>query len=246
MKATNTSLVVVNYAAFGSVALAPFFITEVWMVVGCLIIWQWFNIVGLSAGAHRYFSHGSFETSSFWKWVMGLSSMWCLNGPPCIWADAHKKHHHHADKEEDPYMRFFLDGDTPVSHTTEVKDSFLLRMCRDRFHLTTLKHHWELVLIYPLVLAFINPMLVFWLWLVPAGLAQLTLRILLWVTHVRSRGYRNFNTKDNSVNVWWLSLIAGGEGWHNNHHRNPSRSNFKIKPWEIDISYWFINLIRNR
>ncbi|MGB5631187.1 MAG: hypothetical protein WBM86_00230 [Waterburya sp.] len=30
-------------------------------------------------------------------------------------------------------------------------------------------------------------------------------------------GYRNFNTPDNSRNLWWTAILAYWEGWHNNH-----------------------------
>jgi len=31
-------------------------------------------------------------------------------------------------------------------------------------------------------------------------------------------GYRNYETGDNSRNLWWVALLTYGEGWHNNHH----------------------------
>ena len=34
-------------------------------------------------------------------------------------------------------------------------------------------------------------------------------------------GYRNYETRDESRNLWWVALLAFGEGWHNNHHAHP-------------------------
>ena len=31
-------------------------------------------------------------------------------------------------------------------------------------------------------------------------------------------GYRNYETSDDSRNLWWVGVLAFGEGWHNNHH----------------------------
>ena len=31
-------------------------------------------------------------------------------------------------------------------------------------------------------------------------------------------GYRTWQTKDDSRNLWWVGLVAWGEGWHNTHH----------------------------
>lgn len=57
------------------------------------------------------------------------------------------------------------------------------------------------------------------------------------IGHIRSLGYRNFNTTDNSVNNVFVSLILWGQGWHNNHHARPNNSNFRVKWWEIDIAH---------
>ena len=31
-------------------------------------------------------------------------------------------------------------------------------------------------------------------------------------------GYRTWQTKEDSRNLWWVGLVAWGEGWHNTHH----------------------------
>jgi stearoyl-CoA desaturase (delta-9 desaturase) len=37
-----------------------------------------------------------------------------------------------------------------------------------------------------------------------------------------------------------------GEGWHNNHHNDPTNSQFGEKWWEFDLGYWFIKRIAKR
>lgn len=65
--------------------------------------------------------------------------------------------------------------------------------------------------------------------------------------HLRSCGYRNFDTKDNSVNVLLLGLFAFGQGWHNNHHQHPRRYDFGGERWfEIDVCRWIVRLIDSR
>ena len=34
-------------------------------------------------------------------------------------------------------------------------------------------------------------------------------------------GSKRFPTRDDSRNNWWVALLTGGEGWHNNHHAHP-------------------------
>ena len=37
-------------------------------------------------------------------------------------------------------------------------------------------------------------------------------------------GYRNYETRDHSRNLWWVALVSYGEGWHNNHHAHPANA----------------------
>ncbi|PSB14114.1 acyl-CoA desaturase, partial [filamentous cyanobacterium CCP2] len=62
------------------------------------------------------------------------------------------------------------------------------------------------------------------------------------VTHLW--GYRTFETADNSRNLWWAALLTYGEGWHNNHHAHPQVAKAGWQWWEIDVTWWAINLLR--
>jgi len=53
-------------------------------------------------------------------------------------------------------------------------------------------------------------------------------------------GYRNYETTDDSKNLWWVGLLAWGEGWHNNHHAYQRMARHGHKWWEIDMSFWTI------
>jgi fatty-acid desaturase len=37
-----------------------------------------------------------------------------------------------------------------------------------------------------------------------------------------------------------LAPLVLGEGWHNNHHRDPSSARHGSKWWEIDVTYYAI------
>src|SRR5690606_17250078 len=57
-------------------------------------------------------------------------------------------------------------------------------------------------------------------------------------------GYKNFKTNDASKNNLIIGLIAGGEGWHNNHHADPTSATTKVKWWEIDMTYFLILILK--
>jgi fatty-acid desaturase len=50
-------------------------------------------------------------------------------------------------------------------------------------------------------------------------------------------GYRNYETTDDSRNLWWVGLLAYGEGWHNNHHAYQRMAKHGHKWWEFDMTY---------
>jgi stearoyl-CoA desaturase (delta-9 desaturase) len=68
-----------------------------------------------------------------------------------------------------------------------------------------------------------------------------------WLVNSASHtfGYRNFDVSDLSTNCWWVALLTYGEGWHNNHHAFPTSARHGLRPWEVDLSYGFIRLLKS-
>ncbi|MGH8597958.1 MAG: DesA family fatty acid desaturase [Gammaproteobacteria bacterium] len=58
------------------------------------------------------------------------------------------------------------------------------------------------------------------------------------------RGYRNFATADNSTNLTPWGILIGGEELHNNHHAFASSARFAVKPWEFDLGWCYIQMLR--
>jgi stearoyl-CoA desaturase (delta-9 desaturase) len=79
-----------------------------------------------------------------------------------------------------------------------------------------------------------------------AGIAALNVPLLLNVfCHIPKLGYKNFQLKDDSVNVWWMALVCAGEGWHNNHHAYPASAKSGGKAWEIDPSWCVLRALKS-
>ncbi len=57
-------------------------------------------------------------------------------------------------------------------------------------------------------------------------------------------GYRNYESPDDSTNMTPWAFWIGGEELHNNHHAYPSSARFSIKPWEFDIGWMYIRILR--
>ena len=57
-------------------------------------------------------------------------------------------------------------------------------------------------------------------------------------------GYRNYETTDQSRNLWWVAILAYGEGWHNNHHAHQHLARAGHKWWEVDPTFMAIRVLQ--
>jgi stearoyl-CoA desaturase (Delta-9 desaturase) len=57
-------------------------------------------------------------------------------------------------------------------------------------------------------------------------------------------GYRNFESPDAARNILPFGFIVGGEELHNNHHTYPNSAKFSVKPWEFDLGWVWIRMLR--
>ena len=53
-------------------------------------------------------------------------------------------------------------------------------------------------------------------------------------------GRRDFESRDESRNNWFVAALVFGEGWHNNHHAFPASARHGLRRSQIDISWWVI------
>ena len=58
------------------------------------------------------------------------------------------------------------------------------------------------------------------------------------ITHIW--GTRRFATNDLSTNNFLIALFTFGEGWHNNHHANPTSSRHGMTGYEVDMNWYGI------
>ncbi len=64
--------------------------------------------------------------------------------------------------------------------------------------------------------------------------------IINWFAH--KYGSVNFNLKNTSTNLLKVDWLMMGEGYHNNHHKNPSSTNFGFRWYELDPTYVIIRI----
>ncbi len=57
-------------------------------------------------------------------------------------------------------------------------------------------------------------------------------------------GYRNFEAPDASTNISPWGILIAGEELHNNHHTYPTSAKLSVKPYELDIGWVYISVLR--
>jgi stearoyl-CoA desaturase (delta-9 desaturase) len=90
----------------------------------------------------------------------------------------------------------------------------------------------------------IDPYLVLFAYVIPAGYCLHTLGLVNCVIH--RWGYKNYEGQagESRNNVLLAILTLGANGWHNNHHATPSDWKHGKRKWEIDPTSLIIRMMK--
>jgi stearoyl-CoA desaturase (delta-9 desaturase) len=215
--------------------------------------------VGIGMCYHRLLTHRGYQVPKWLEYVMAICATMSLEGGPIFWVSTHRVHHQLSDQEGDPHspreggwwahLGWLLFG-----HALHAQTAALARyspdLCRDRFHVWLSKYHWV-----PITLSGVLLLAGGWIWGgwvngVALVLWGVLLRVTLglhatWLVNSATHlwGSRRFDTRDDSRNLWWVAMVSGGEGWHNNHHAHPVSARHGLAWYEIDPNYICIWLL---
>ncbi|MDR3614365.1 MAG: fatty acid desaturase [Candidatus Obscuribacterales bacterium] len=210
--------------------------------------------LGVTVGYHRLLSHRSFRCPKIVEYFWVLGGYLALEGSPAWWAAVHRAHHKHADTPDDPhsprdgykhsYFKWMFKQDPHIIDVPTLSPDIL----RDPVYRILDTGDDALLLVanigYRVALYFLFGWQVALASLV-AGLMILQLPLILNLfCHIPRLGYKNFDTVNDAVNVWWVAVIAGGEGWHNNHHAFPSSARHGLAKNEFDLTWTIIQIQR--
>jgi stearoyl-CoA desaturase (delta-9 desaturase) len=230
---------------------APWFFT--WSALGVTVLLHWLTCsIGICLMYHRCLSHRSLKLAGPVHFFATLCGVLSGEGKPLTWTAVHRLHHSRSDKAGDPHSP--LDGPW-WSHLYWM------------FHVINLGTKEKLYRRYTPDLLNDKTVMFFektygW-WLFGSGIALFLiggLPFLFWglcarmvfayhstwfvnsATHLW--GYRNYETADQSRNLWWVAILSYGEGWHNNHHAHPHVAPAGHRWWEFDPTWQVIRLLR--
>jgi len=221
------------------------------------------NVLGMSLGYHRYFTHKAFETSKPMRYVLGILAQCGVYGSLKRWCADHRRHHALADKPGDTHSPYFDDYGHPLAGRPGMKHAHLGWAYGDAMtnmdifgkgivgdpviewcHRTRYLWFAVSVLVLPVLwgLALGGPKAVVSTVLVAGFLrVALALHAIAAVNSVGHRyGYQNFSGQDEARNNPLLGYLTLGEGWHNNHHEYPRAASNQLRAFEIDMTGWLV------
>ena len=201
---------------------------------------------GMTMTFHRLLSHKSWNPPKWFEYVGTFLGTYGLTGSSIAWTAIHREHHHHTDDEQDPHSPLYK-GFVHVQWMSMFdipKPRYAAHLLRSKYHVFLHKNYMLIHLCILVTLLAINPMLAVSAYLFPAAILWNMGSFINTISHMV--GYRNAESNDHSRNVYWLGYLMWGEGWHNNHHANPTNSSFKVKWWEFDVGGWFIERLNTK
>ena len=170
------------------------------------------NKVGKTKGYHRNNSHIAFKMPKCIENYLLFFAHIAMLGPAITWVANHREHHKYVDTEKDPHSPHYRGWLMAYAGQVLIDIDFKLvrDLLKDNLHRMQVKYYWHVIIVYAAILFSINPMLLIYAWLVPAGFAKLIGSLVFTYSH---RG-----KKANSDT--WVGIITLGEGFHDKHHVN--------------------------
>lgn len=254
----------VDWVVFGWIALmhvgaiaAPFYFT--WVGLATFFVLHWLSgSIGICLGYHRYLSHKSMKLATPARFFTLFCGALSGEGSPLFWAATHRLHHQRSDHEGDPHSpthgpwwshMFWLFAARSKRERKLLMERYVPDLVNDPMMKFFEVIYFPLQIVVGVVLYAIGE---------ATGVGGMSL--MLWglcarviamyhstwfvnsATHIW--GYRNYESRDLSRNLWWVAILAYGEGWHNNHHAHPSVAPAGHKWWELDPTWWAIKTLR--
>lgn len=241
----------------GAIA-ALFFFSWKNLIVAAVMYFFAIN-VGIGMAYHRLLTHRGYRVPRWLEYFLTACGTMALEGGPIFWVATHRVHHQNSDHEGDPHTPnegtwwahagWILSGRALHSETA-LLGRYAPDLTRDRVQVWLSKYHW-----LPLTVAGILQVAL-GAALSPGHRLVGATGMLLWGTFLRTTlglhatwlvnsathmfGSRRFETRDDSRNSWWVALLTGGEGWHNNHHAHPVSARHGLAWYEFDVNYYGI------
>lgn len=236
---------------FHAGAVAAFFFFN-WTAVAVAAVLYFVGInLGICLGYHRLLTHRGYKVPRLLKYFFAVCGTLTLEGGPLYWIVNHRVHHQLTDRHGDPHTPreggwwshagWVIYG-KGLSTQPELIRKYAPDILNDRFLVLLSEYHWVPLTILAIILFAVGG----WPFVLWGIFFRVTVSLhATWLVNSATHmwGSRRFATRDDSRNLWWVALLSGGEGWHNNHHAHPVSASHGMAWYEPDFNYWCIRLL---
>ncbi len=213
--------------------------------------------LGGTLGYHRMLTHRALKVPKWLMYLITTGGYLSFQGPPLVWVAIHRTHHQRSDQTGDPHSpkQGFIHALYGWAFGVVEPDEQLHKQVPDLikdpyFRLLGDKNGpGGMVRCVIVGLTFRLLVLALFGWVAFAAIMAASIfpflagMLVNSICHMPKMGYRLWNTKEMSTNVWWVGYWSLGEGWHNTHHYMPRSARHGIRWWEFDATWCAIWLL---
>lgn len=232
-----------NFAAVKALYYANIFATVAYLIAfgptifGILLtvfVFFLMNPIGIVIGYHRYWTHRSFEfRSPIIKWFITALASVSGVGSAIGWVGIHNEHHRHYDEDGDPHRstRGFWQLMTMRGYRPDISPRSVAPLLRSK----PLRQMHEYYFMFPAAyaaacFAFGGIDLLVAGFCAPAAVSLAAQNLTNYVNHLGGQ----------PRNIGWMNVLNFGDGWHLNHHNDPSNYTTSHSRRQFDPAGWLI------
>ncbi len=233
------------------ILLVPAIFYFSWTNLAIMLVGNWIiGSLGIGLGYHRLLTHRSFKAPKWLEYTLTILGTMAVQSEPYKWVATHRIHHQFTETENDPHSTrvgfwwshmFWIVKGIGQDHDEATFDKYVPDLLKDKGQVLIAKYFYLPIVISAILLFAIGG------W--GAVLWGVVVRVIFgwhttWFVNSLSHlfGKRRFDTNDDSTNNWFVALLTFGEGWHNNHHYQPTSARHGLKWFEFDMNWITIRI----
>ncbi len=233
--------------------LIPAFFMFSWQNVAAMLIGNWIvGSLGVGLGYHRLLTHRSFKAAKWLEYTLTVFGTMAVQSEPYKWVATHRLHHQFTETDKDPHstrpgfwwahMIWIIKG-TAQDHDEATFKKYVPDLLKDNVHASIAKFYYVPLIVSAVILFAIGGWgMVLWGVFARVVFGWHSTWLVNSATH--KWGTRRFETNDDSTNNPLVALLTFGEGWHNNHHAQPTSARHGLRWYQFDMNWLTIRVFR--